>query len=195
LKKRLLRTVLEEIVVNISDDPPRLQLRLHWCGGVHTELVIAKNTTGRHRRCTDRDVVELARELAKVCDDKAIAGILNRLGYHTGHDNTWTLTRVKTLRSYHGIPPFDKSQRGAWVTLDQAAGELGVNRNVVRTLLVRGILPATQVVVHAPWVIERQNLKLPAVQAAVAAAKAGQRIPRQEHCESQVLLFQQGSEV
>jgi DNA invertase Pin-like site-specific DNA recombinase len=195
LKKRLLRTVLEEIVANISDDPPLLHLRLHWCGGVHTELVIAKNATGRHRRSTDRDVVELARELAKVCDDKTIAGVLNRLGYRTGHDNTWTLTRVKTLRSHHRIPAFDKSQSGAWVTLEQAARELGVNRHVVRTLLKSGTLPATQVVVHAPWVIERQSLQLPAVQAAVGAAKAGQRLPRPENSKSQVLLFQEGSEV
>ena len=34
MKKRLLRTVLEEIVVNISAEPPRLNLRLHWVGGV-----------------------------------------------------------------------------------------------------------------------------------------------------------------
>jgi DNA invertase Pin-like site-specific DNA recombinase len=195
LQKRLLRTVLEEIVVNVSDSPPQLHLRLHWSGGVHTPIVIAKNATGRHNHCTDRDVVELTRELAKVCDDKSIAGVLNRLGYHTGHDNTWTLTRVRTLRSYHRIPPFDKSQRGTWLTLAQAASELGVKCHIVRTLLKNGTLPATQVVTHAPWVIQRQSLQLAAVQNVVAAAKAGRRIPRQENAEAQVPLFQQHSEV
>ena len=195
LKKRLLRTVLEEIVVNISDDPPRLYMRLHWAGGVHTELTIVKNATGRHRRCTDRNVIELVRDLAKVCDDKTIAAILNRLGYRTGQDNTWTLTRVKTLRCYHRIPVFDSTGPRSWLTLAQAARELGVSNYVVRRLLLNGTLPARHVVVHAPWVIERQSLALPAVQEAVAAAKAGQQLPRRATSESQPLLFQQGSEV
>jgi len=36
LKKRLMRSLLEEIVVNINDEPPQLHLRLHWVGGIHT---------------------------------------------------------------------------------------------------------------------------------------------------------------
>jgi hypothetical protein len=38
LKKRILRTVLEEIVVNHTDDSRQHVLQLHWKGGVHTEL-------------------------------------------------------------------------------------------------------------------------------------------------------------
>jgi DNA invertase Pin-like site-specific DNA recombinase len=189
LKKRLLRTVLEEIVVNTSADPPRVHLRLHWVGGVHTELSIAKNTTGRHRRSTDRDVVELARELAKVCDDKTIAAVLNRLGYRTGFENSWTLSRVKALRSHHDIPPFDSSSPRPWLTLEEAADELGVSKHSVRALLSRGTLPAKHVVLHAPWVIERDKLQLPAVQAAVEATKAGRRLPRPVGAESQTPLF------
>ena len=195
LKKRLLRTVLEEIVVNASADPPRLHLRLHWVGGVHTELTVAKNTTGRHRCSTDRDVVELARELAKVCDDKTIAAVLNRLGYRTGFENSWTLSRVKTLRSHYGIPPFDSCGPRMWLTLQEAAHELGVSKHLVRTLLNQGTLPAKHVILHAPGVIEREKLQLPAVLAAANAAKAGQRLPRPASAESQSPLFQPSSEV
>lgn len=198
LKKRLLRTVLEEIVVNISDEPPRLHLRLHWVGGIHTELMVAKNTTGRHGRSTDRDVVDLVRELAKVCRDKDIAAILNRLGYRTGHENNWTLTRVKTLRSHHQIPAMEKTEPRSWITLEQAARELGTNKNLIRTLIKEGTLPATQVVACAPWIIQRDDLKREGVQAAVRWSKSytpGQRRPRTDNQESQVSLFQQGSEV
>jgi hypothetical protein len=70
LKKRILRTVLEEIIIDIQDeDPPKVHLRLHWAGGSHTELVVLKNRSGQHRRCATQDVVELVRELAKVCGD------------------------------------------------------------------------------------------------------------------------------
>ena len=198
MKKRLLRTVLEEIVVNTSEEPPRLNLRLHWVGGVHTELSVARNATGRHGRSTDRDVVELVRDLAKVCHDKDIAGILNRLGYRTGYDNHWTLTRVKTLRSNYQIPAMEKTGPRTWLTLEQTAGELGVSLNLTRTLIKEGTLPAKQVVPCSPWIIERQDLQREAVQAAVAWSKSsrrGQHRPRTNNQESQVSLFQQGSEV
>ncbi len=73
--------------------------------------------------------------------------------------------------------------------------ELSVNQHVIRSLLTRSTLPARQVVVHTPWVIERQNLQLREVQSAIAAAKAGPPLPRPENSKSQTLLFEQGSEV
>jgi len=69
LKKRVLRTVLVEIVADLLDDPARVSLRFHWAGGVHTHLLIPKNRTGQHRHTTDREVMDLMRDLAKVCDD------------------------------------------------------------------------------------------------------------------------------
>ena len=43
LKKRILRTILKEIVATEAGDPPQIVLKLHWAGGVHTELVLRKN--------------------------------------------------------------------------------------------------------------------------------------------------------
>ena len=42
LKKRILRTVLTEIIVDVSDDPPEIQMVLHWQGGVHTQSAFPK---------------------------------------------------------------------------------------------------------------------------------------------------------
>jgi len=139
LKKRILRTVLEEIVVNVHDDPPKIHMRLHWAGGVHTELEVRRNHTGQHKRCTDRSVVEVVRELAKVCDDTVITAALNRAGYKTGAGNTWTESRVRSLRSYRRIPAHDPAE-GTWVTMTQAADKLGVSVTVVKRLL-RGSSP------------------------------------------------------
>jgi hypothetical protein len=87
LKKLTLRTVLEDIVVTTSDAPPQHLLHLHWKGGVHTELRVRRNGTGQHSRVADENAVELIAELSKICDDKAIAVVLNRLGYRTGQAN------------------------------------------------------------------------------------------------------------
>src|SRR5262249_15833009 len=49
LKKRILRTVLEEIMVDVDLERSELQLWLHWAGGVHTTLCVPKNRTGQHQ--------------------------------------------------------------------------------------------------------------------------------------------------
>jgi DNA invertase Pin-like site-specific DNA recombinase len=179
LKKRILRTILEEIVIDIRDEePPKVHLRLHWVGGSHTELWVAKNRTGKHQHCTDQKVVDLVRELAKVCRDQAIAAILNRLGYRTGPGNTWKESRVASLRHYHQIPACERDVRRTWRTLQEVAEELGVSVSVIRRLIREKVLPAQQIVKHAPWVIERHDLEKPAVQAAIEAVRQGKRCPR-----------------
>jgi len=174
LKKRILRTVLEDVVLDVLEDPPDLLLRLHWVGGVHTELRIRRNTAGKRRTCTDRQVIELVRELAKVCDDKTMAAILNKLGYRTGAGNTWTEMRLRSLRAYHEISDQERKSR-KWLTLREAANELGVSHRVVERLIRQKTLPAKQVITHAPWTIERKDLAIPTVQAEVQAVKNGHK--------------------
>ena len=104
LKKRILRTVLEEIVVNNTDEPPQHVLHLHWKGGVHTDLRVVRNGTGQHRRVADDKAVELIAELSKICDDKMIAVVLNRLGYRTGQGQTWRVHHVWNVRYGRHLP-------------------------------------------------------------------------------------------
>jgi hypothetical protein len=141
-------------------------------------LVVKKPQRGDRRGKTDRTVVELVGELAKVCSDPAIARILNRLGYRTGPGNTWTEGRVRSLRAYQEIPAFDPSAPRTSVTLAEAAERLGVSASVVRRLLERGILVGSQVVTHAPWMIPQAALGAPAVQKAVRAIREGRPAPR-----------------
>ena len=175
LKKRLLRTVIEEIVVRAQEEPAEHRLQIHWAGGVHTELRVPRNPRGMHGRMADRSLIELVRELAQVCDDQTIAAVLNRLGFTTGQGNGWRMARVNSFRHTHGI------ERGeghpGCVTLQGAARRLQVSDTVVERLIRRGVLPARQVVQYAPWVIQEKHLELPAVQAAVQAAQQGKRMP------------------
>jgi DNA invertase Pin-like site-specific DNA recombinase len=177
LKKRILRTVLTEIIINHDADSATHRLRLHWAGGVHTELRVERNKTGRHRHSADRSVIELVSELAKICQDKTIAAILNRLGYKTGQEKTWNASRVAGLRGYHKIAPFQKQD--GWVTQEEAARELQVSNTVVKRLIRERVLPAKQVVKFAPWIIEKKDLLLPVVQQQVKAARrGGHRLPQ-----------------
>jgi DNA invertase Pin-like site-specific DNA recombinase len=175
LKKQILRTVIEEIVIQSGPESPQHRLQIHWAGGVHTELLVPRGQPGHNRHQADRKVIELVSELVKVCDDKAIAAVLNRLGYRTGQGNSWSAARVSQFRHTHGLSAFE--QREDCLTLEKAAPLLGVSQTAVKTLIRKNILPAKQVVTFAPWVIEREDLRSPQVQVAVRAVKRGRHIP------------------
>lgn len=186
LRKRILRTVLKEIVLNNVDNPPMHELRLHWEGGVHTQLRVPRNGRGQHGCATDTDVVELVRELSKVAEDKTIAAILNRLGYKSGQGKSWHAHRVANLRYYHQLPKYEKC--ADWVTLGQAAAILNVSNTVVSRLIKEETLPARQVVRYAPWIIEAADLELPAVQRAVSAVHEGRKLPRTHTDQQEIPL-------
>jgi DNA invertase Pin-like site-specific DNA recombinase len=175
LKKRILRTVIEEIVINSVEEPAEHRLQIHWAGGVHTELRVARNKTGMHRRMASGEVVELVRELVKVCDDKTIAGVLNRLGFTTGQGKSWRVSRVVSFRHTHRIDGF--SGRAGWMTLEEAARRSEVSHTFVKGLIRRGILPARQVVQYAPWVIEENALESVAVKTAIQRVHKGKKFP------------------
>jgi DNA invertase Pin-like site-specific DNA recombinase len=175
LKKRVVRTVLKEIVINVNDDPPRTDLRLHWHGGVHTTLSVTRNPRGKHGHATKEEALALIRELSRVCDDREIASVLNRLGYRTGQGNSWHAARVADARCHHRLPKYTKCDD--CLTMSQAAEILHVSTTVIQRLITEGKLPATQVVKCAPWIIARESLVLPAVQADIAALRGGRRRP------------------
>ena len=161
LKKRILRTVLQEVIADTTDDPPSVHLKLHWAGGSYTELTVPKNRTGYHNHINSQEVTELIRELALVCEDASIVSILNRLGYRTGNSNTWTEKRVQHVRHTNDFPACPPPHQRLWITMQQGAAALGVSEMVVRRLIAQKILPAKQIVKFAPWMIERTHCSFP----------------------------------
>jgi len=178
IKKRVSRLLIQEIRVAPATERT-LEVLIHWAGGTHTRLHVPRNRTGEHRRCTAREVVDVVRDLARQLPDAQIARILNRLGYRTGAGNTWTQQRVISLRHAHDIPVFSAEPDGAvTLTIEQAATRLGVSTTTVRRLITTGRLPATQSVPYAPWAIVPDALGAEAVQRALAAVKAGRKLPQ-----------------
>ena len=186
LKKRILRTVVEEIV--IGDDERRLNhlLVLHWKGGVHTEMTVPRNTTGKKAKDTDKSALELIEELSKVCSDQTIAAILNRLGYQTGGGKTWRVHSVQHARSYYRLTNHRNTDE--WLTIECAVKELGVSHTVIRRLIREDTLSATQVCSSTPWIIARSSLSLAAVQRAVAAVQQGRQLHREDPEQIQIPL-------
>jgi hypothetical protein len=103
LKKRIVRTLIHEVVADIDPEAAEIVLLVHWIGGVHSEIRLPRRRRG-HRRSTSADVIATVRQLVLIANDDVIAGILNRSGLVTGYGNRWTRERVTALRSHHRIP-------------------------------------------------------------------------------------------
>jgi hypothetical protein len=186
-RKRILRTVLREIVVRVENE--HIQMMLHWQGGDHTALAVKKNKTGQHRWIVEPDTETLIRHLARLMPDKAIASLLNRLGKKTGRLNGWTQSRVCSFRSKHGIAVYqdgERARRGD-VTLNEAADILNLSPMTVLRMIRSGILAAKQHCKGAPWVIRSEDLERPDVG---DRANASRKRPPTSNPGQQILVFQ-----
>ena len=186
LKKRILRTVINEIVVEVNHTSGLVDMQIHWAGGVHTMLHVRKNKCGHNKRAADEDTVELVTELARGWPDRYIAGILNRIGCQTGPGNSWSENRVKSFRGQHKIPVFAAGSERPWLTMQEAAKELNVSVAVVRTMVNHGKLPARQIAKGVPWMIQREDLNRPTVSSYAKDARSRRETPREN--EQQILM-------
>ncbi len=186
IKKRILRTVIEEIMISDDDEKLYHQLTIHWKGGVHTEFPVRRNTKGRKAVETDKTALELIEELSKVCSDQTIAATLNRLGFKTGGGKTWRVHSVQTTRSYHRLTNY--RSKGLWLTVEQAADQSEVSHTVIRRLIREGILPANQLVPTTPWTIERSSLSLPKVKSGILAVKEGRQLEPENDLQPELPL-------
>jgi len=161
LKKRIVRTLIEEVMVDVDEQAGELTAVIHWKGGVHTELRTPRRRRGYNRAHNPKEIVDAVRVLGRICSDDAIAGALSRSGLVTGRGNRWTRERVTSLRSYHGIPSYSADRRRAegWLTLTEAADHLHMSGITVRLAIERGEIEAEHPLANGPWVINRRALE------------------------------------
>lgn len=159
LKKRIVRTLLREVIVSLKGE--KVCMVLHWQGGDHTEIEFLKPQHGQHRYGAPDNVIQLVRELARVQPDQGIVSILNRLGQRTGRGHTWTEGRVRVFRHDHDISPYVEGERLARgeLTLDETAKMLKSSTETVRRLIASKSLAAHQACKGAPWIIKRADVE------------------------------------
>ena len=166
LKKRIIRTVIKEIIVYLKDE--RIQLVIHWQGGDHTELEVVKNKSEKTPLKTDVDTKKIISELARIMPDKQIVAFLNRLGKTTAKGYTWNPVRLRAFRSNNKIPVYREGERQEReeLTVEEASIKLGIGKTKVWRLIKHNILPARQVCTGAPWIILKTDVESEAVKKA-----------------------------
>jgi len=178
LKKRIVRTLIEEVIADVDASAAEIILHIHWKGGAHTELRLPRRRRGQMNH-TSKDVVAAVRSLARLCSDDVIAGVLNRNGLKTGRGNRWTRERVVTLRNWHEIPCHsqERCQGEGWLNLSEAAVRLGVSPRTLRLAVERGEIVGEHPLPDGPWIINCQALETTAAQQLVQRARNGTRTP------------------
>ena len=158
-KKRILRSVLKEIIVSSHGDT--LRFVLHWQGGDHTEMPLEKTRTGKHRYIMDTDTIELIRALARIQADSMIASVLNRIGRRTAHGERWNAKRVCAARHNHSIDVYREGERQTRgeLTVSEVAGMLRVTETTVLRMIRKKQLLATQACFNAPWILLKAHVE------------------------------------
>jgi DNA invertase Pin-like site-specific DNA recombinase/predicted DNA-binding transcriptional regulator AlpA len=155
-RKELLRTLLEEVVLNLKRAEGQAHLTLRWRGGAITTLDVAVPRFQPMGPRTDEDTISLLRRLAALYPDEVIAGIFNRQGRKTATGERFTANQVGSLRRYRNIPRFqppDEPPSGELVSIRKAAQILGMNTSSIHRWLADGFMAGEQVTPGAPWQI------------------------------------------
>jgi DNA invertase Pin-like site-specific DNA recombinase len=160
-KKRLLRALIREVLVDIEEATSEIVVLIHWKGGVHTPLRLKRRRPGQHSHCVPENIVEAVRTLSRILNDERIAGFLNRAKIRTVRGNFWTRALVTSLRFNHGIDCYDPERQVAegWINLSQAARLVGVTKRTLRLAIECGKVTAERPIPAGPWVLNKQTLQ------------------------------------
>jgi hypothetical protein len=188
LKKKIVRTVVEEIVV--TEAPAgTLSFVVHWKGGVHTRFEMPKPVSASETRTAEGDV-DIIRRMAERYGDDQIASVLNRLGRRTGKGNRWNEQRVASVRKSHGIAGQARTKLDPDIlSLSAAAEHAGVSDTTIRRLVDAGLLRCAQTAPYAPREIRREDLEAEPVRSVIEHLRRTGKLVLRGSAGAQVQLF------
>jgi DNA invertase Pin-like site-specific DNA recombinase len=167
-KQRLIHILVQEIVCELDDATNEAVLLIHWTGGRHSEVRVPRVRTSGYPADRVPAGVDVLRRLTGHWPDREIAVSLNRMRCKTGDGETWTTVRVKEMRERLGLAEYGSTRtEEKTISLMKAAEQLGICVGSAKSLVLRGILPATQVVPGSPWLVPVDALSSEAVRQGV----------------------------
>ena len=191
LRKRIVRALIQEVVVDVDDTAAEVVLLIHWKGGVHSELRFPRRRRGQSNANSSPQVIDAVRALANICTDDLIASALNRSGLPTGRGNRWSRERVTSLRTHYKIACFNKERCTAegWMNQTQAAAFLEISAGALRMAVSRGEIDAQHPLPDGPWVFNRRSLQTPAASELVRRIKTGRHDPAARNADQDIFDF------
>jgi len=190
LRKKIIRTVIEEVIVNLNEANETLKFIIHWKGGCHTEFEMPKPPSGVGQKTSLEDL-EIIRKMAIRYGDDAIARVLNKLGRETATGKRWNESRVRNIRSRYSIAGHIRTIKDPDIlTLGQSAKYLNVSSSTIKRLVTSGILKKDQAVSWAPWEIKKSDLDSDKIKSIIRTLhETGKLVVRGNGSEKQIKLF------
>jgi DNA invertase Pin-like site-specific DNA recombinase len=177
LRKTIIRTVIQEVIVNEDAEKGTLRFVIHWQGGSHTSYDMPKPQWGMADKTGPEDI-ELIRQMGVRYSDEEIARVLNKQGRRTGKGNRWTKNRVAAARRRYVIKGHRRPRPDPEVlSLQQAAQYCGVSSTTIKRLVASGLLKRDQVAPWAPWEIKREDLESEAIRQALSHLQITGKLP------------------
>lgn len=147
-RKRLLRCLIQDVILDAFTKPGYSIIRICWHTGATTVVEAERPKPGFR---TERAVVERIRELAQHHPDDRIAAILNADGVPTATGKSWNCRRVESVRKNHSIstacPYFTRAEgpRGdGLIAALEAARRLGISSSMVAYWFRLGLIEGHQ---------------------------------------------------
>ena len=158
LKKRIIRNLIEEIIVDVNEENQTLSFIIHWHGGNHSTLTIPRPLSANKAHKTSADDTDIIKKMAVRYRDEEIAKVLSRLGRKTGKGNRWSKSSVQIKRTRLGIKLAKKDRQDGILNAAEAKRYCGISDSTLMRLIKSNVLPANQIVRYAPFEIKKSDL-------------------------------------
>jgi hypothetical protein len=144
-KQRIVRVLIQEVVIDLDDVSNEAVVTIHWTGGRHTEIRVARIRGGRYPDDQHPGAVEVMRKLGGKWPDRDLAVTMNQMRCKSSDGQSWTTVRVRELRERLRIAAFDPlSPETGTISVDETGRRLQICVGSVHRLIDEGVLPATQ---------------------------------------------------
>jgi DNA invertase Pin-like site-specific DNA recombinase len=184
LKKKILRTLIHEVIVDLDEVRQQLSFTIHWAGGTHTRLEVTTPSKGKAQATATSDL-DVISALAVRYGDDDIARVLTRMGSRTGKGLRWTRERVKSARTRAAIAGRAKTiESPELLNMNAAARYSGVSDTTIRKLVDAGLIRNEQTIPWAPWEIPRGDLERDAVKQVLRHLQTTGRLVLTPTCSS-----------
>jgi DNA invertase Pin-like site-specific DNA recombinase len=190
LRKKIIRTVIKEVIVNLNEEKQMLKFIIHWKGGCHTEYEMPKPLSGIGQKTSLEDL-EIIRKMAFRYGDDAIARVLNKLGRKTATGKRWNESRVRTIRGKYSIAGHINTIKDPDIlTLGRSAKYLNVSQTTIKRLVANGVLEKNQIVSWSPWEIKKSDLDSNNIRKIIKTLQeTGRLVVRGKDSKKQTYLF------
>jgi len=149
-RKRMLRLLIKDIVVEKPSNQKQLWVHIRWQGGACTDVSVQLPPNIADRTRYPAAIVDRVRDLAHSSLDAQVADQFNREGHASATGKPYTAKMIQWIRRCHRIPPAEL-KKPAELTVQQVAKQFTVSNGVVYYWIEHHLIQARRLNCGMPY--------------------------------------------